>query len=194
MMKKYENNEDAAKSYALRLLIHYMGDLVQPFHCENRFSSEYPDGDKGANSFPLKYHYNVDELHALWDMVIYSQHTSIPRPFTTTSWDDFQVQVLTMMDDYAYTVEDPKVYESLDFEAWGEEAYDIAITLYDGVTPDEPVPQAYIDKQLPVANQQLTIGGYRLYYIIDYCFSEGTSETDKVFDAWFKQVFSAITN
>jgi len=67
LMNKFANDEDVAKSYALRLLIHYLGDIVQPFHCENRYNTEFTAGDKGANAFPLKYHYTVDELHALWD-------------------------------------------------------------------------------------------------------------------------------
>ena len=96
------------------------------------------------------------------------------------------------MDDYAYCVKDSSIYESTDFEAWSEEAYDIAITLYDGVTPDEAVPQSYIDKNLPVANERLTIGGYRLAYIINYIFSPST-EADQAFDTWYSHVFDAIT-
>ena len=90
LMDEFANDEDVAKSYALRLLIHYMGDLVQPLHCENRYNSEFPDGDKGGNLFPLKYHYDVDELHALWDKILYTGYHNIARPFTTTTWDDFQ--------------------------------------------------------------------------------------------------------
>ena len=68
----YPGDEADAKSYALRLLIHYYGDIVQPFHVEDRFNDEFTEGDKGANLFPLKYHYDVDELHALWDKVLYT--------------------------------------------------------------------------------------------------------------------------
>ena len=53
LMSKFENDENVAKSYALRLLVHYMGDIVQPFHCENLYSGEFPDSDKGGNLFPL---------------------------------------------------------------------------------------------------------------------------------------------
>ena len=61
LMPKFGNDEDLCKSYALRLLVHYVGDLVQPFHCETRFNDEFntKDGDKGANMFPLKNHYEV---------------------------------------------------------------------------------------------------------------------------------------
>ena len=92
-MDKFDNNENVAKSYALRLLVHYVGDLVQPLHCENRYDTEFPEGDTGANDFPLKYHYDVDELHALWDKIIYDGYHNIDRPFTNETWDDFQPQV-----------------------------------------------------------------------------------------------------
>lgn len=75
----YPGRPDLAQSYALRLLIHYMGDIHQPFHCESRFDTTYPDGDSGANLFPLPYHYSVDELHALMDKVLYVERNNIPR-------------------------------------------------------------------------------------------------------------------
>ena len=78
----YPGDEANAKSYALRLLIHFYGDIVQPFHNEDRFDDEWPEGDKGANEFPLKYHYDVDELHALYDMVLYTQHHNLARVST----------------------------------------------------------------------------------------------------------------
>ena len=71
LMDEFGNDENVAKSYAIRLLIHYIGDMVQPFHCEIRYNTEFTSGDKGANLFLLKYHYNVDELHALWDQLLY---------------------------------------------------------------------------------------------------------------------------
>jgi hypothetical protein len=92
----YPGQPDLAKSYALRLLIHYIGDISQPFHCESRFDTTYPDGDSGANLFPLPYHYTVDELHALMDKVLYVERNNIPRvsylsansakPMSDTDW------------------------------------------------------------------------------------------------------------
>ena len=89
LMKKFDNDENVAKSYALRLLIHYMGDIVQPFHCESRYSKAYLKGDKGANAFPLPDHYGVSELHALFDEVLYTQHKHIARPFDKDTWASF---------------------------------------------------------------------------------------------------------
>lgn len=78
-----------------------------------------------------------------------------------------------MMEENASAVADPTVYESTDYDAWAQESFDIAITLYDGVIENEAVPQAYLDKYVPVANQRLTVGGYRLFYTIDYIFGDG---------------------
>ena len=144
IMDEFDNDEDVAKSYALRLLIHYMGDLAQPLHCENRFDSEFPEGDRGGNDFPLKYHYDVDELHALWDKILYEGYHNIARPFTTESWDDFQPKVTDLMSEYAYTVKDKSVYESIDYTTFAHESFDIAKTLYAGVIENEAVPQDYL--------------------------------------------------
>lgn len=78
----------------------------------------------------------------------------------------------TIMSDYAYCVKDKKTYESLDFVKWGEESYELAITLYEGVEAGKEVPKAYLEKNVPIANERITLGGYRLYYIIDYMFSK----------------------
>jgi hypothetical protein len=39
-----------------------------------------------------------------------------------------------------------------------------------GVTEDEVVPQAYIDKNVPVAQNQIVLGGFRLYALMRYIF------------------------
>jgi len=68
----YPGEPELAQSFALRLLIHYIGDMHQPFHNEAQYSEAYPDGDKGANSVTTKNHYGADELHAVWDVLMYS--------------------------------------------------------------------------------------------------------------------------
>lgn len=128
----YPGLPDVQKSYALRLLIHYMGDLMQPLHNTNLYDDEYPSGDKGGNSFTLPYHYGADELHAVWDIIIYSQHNNIARPFTTETWDEFQPQVLEMMDRNADVVSEKSSYETLDFHAVHMESWEMAKDVYVG--------------------------------------------------------------
>ena len=49
--RKYPDNEEVAKSYALRMLVHLIGDIAQPFHSMTRFVPDNLSGDKGANGF-----------------------------------------------------------------------------------------------------------------------------------------------
>lgn len=87
----HAGSEEEGQSIALRLLIHYYGDVHQPLHIANRYTAEHPNGDRGGNDFPLKYHYTANELHAVWDTVVYDNHKSIKRPFNTTdAFNTFQ--------------------------------------------------------------------------------------------------------
>ena len=52
-------------------LIHYTADIAQPLHTSTRVTRDFPTGDRGGNEFLLKSHYSVDELHALYDTVLY---------------------------------------------------------------------------------------------------------------------------
>jgi hypothetical protein len=52
----------------LRLLIHYLGDLHQPLHAAEAFSIQFPNGDRGGNSWNISSgNPNITQLHALWD-------------------------------------------------------------------------------------------------------------------------------
>ena len=70
MMSKI-SNEDDAKSFALRLLIHYVGDIHQPLHATSRVDSKYPKGDAGGNFFHVPQKGDVKNLHSVWDSVVY---------------------------------------------------------------------------------------------------------------------------
>lgn len=74
MMPKMQDDEQYGQSYALRLLIHYLGDIHQPLHCLSRVDKDYPVGDKGGNDFKLPNHYSADNLHSVWDAVVYEFH------------------------------------------------------------------------------------------------------------------------
>ena len=76
-MKRHFDTEELARSFALRLIIHLVGDIHQPLHCSNRVTDEYPLGDKGGNSFTLPYHFGTSDLHGVWDALIYEYHAAI---------------------------------------------------------------------------------------------------------------------
>jgi hypothetical protein len=112
---KYVLNDDQGKSIALRLLLHYYGDIHQPLHCASRYTlDQFPDGDRGGNEFKLKNHYKASNLHALWDSVIYTYRKTIYRPFTEKSWSEFGIISEALSDEFPY-FEDIEV-QTLDFK------------------------------------------------------------------------------
>jgi hypothetical protein len=55
------------KAFALRVLIHLVGDLHQPLHTVSRYSAEHPRGDQGGN-YPRYIAFGkTAKLHQVWD-------------------------------------------------------------------------------------------------------------------------------
>jgi hypothetical protein len=69
----------------------------------SRVDNSYPTGDAGGNGFPLPNHYEVDNLHALWDKVIYTTQKSVPAPFTEATWNTLNSEAKVMEPKYSYT-------------------------------------------------------------------------------------------
>jgi len=59
------------KAFALRLIIHYVGDIHQPLHATALVDSHYPKGDAGGNFEHIPAQDGVTNLHSVWDSVIY---------------------------------------------------------------------------------------------------------------------------
>jgi len=79
-------SEDDAISIAVRLMIHYVGDIHQPLHDTSRVDYQYPNGDFGGNTVPLPPKDGVTELHALWDSVGYEFPGYASLPFSDANW------------------------------------------------------------------------------------------------------------
>lgn len=168
---KHVGSEDEGKSLALRLLIHYYGDIHQPLHNVDRYTKEFPNGDKGGNAFLLKNHYSANELHAVWDNVIYSYHTNPKRPFTAASWNDFGALADDLVGQFSFKKSET---DTTDFKKFRDESHEIAVTVYDGLTQgkDQVVPDAYIAKFAPIAKKRVVLAAYRLVYAIEEIFGE----------------------
>ena len=79
--------EEDQRSFALRLIIHYLGDIHQPLHTTALVDSQYPDGDEGGNYEHIPSVDGVSSLHYVWDSVIY-QYTGYPDlPLSDSDWD-----------------------------------------------------------------------------------------------------------
>ena len=59
----YFSYEEDQLSFALRLVIHYVGDIHQPLHAVAKVDSEYPDGDRGGNDEKIPKVDGLSNLH-----------------------------------------------------------------------------------------------------------------------------------
>ncbi|HEX7653897.1 MAG TPA: S1/P1 nuclease, partial [Verrucomicrobiae bacterium] len=59
------NASPELRAVHLAWLVHLIGDLHQPLHCESYFTAEYPEGDKGGNDFFVKPAKSGIRLHGL---------------------------------------------------------------------------------------------------------------------------------
>lgn len=85
-IKSYFPDDDDARSFALRLVIHYVGDIHQPLHTSSQVNSEYPEGDAGGNFEHLPSKGGAGNLHAVWDSVGYLYCGYPSLPLTDNNW------------------------------------------------------------------------------------------------------------
>ena len=75
----YESDQ---RSFALRMIVHYVGDVHQPLHSTALVDSEYPSGDRGGTSEKIPSKDGVSSLHFVWDSVVY-EYTGRPNLVST---------------------------------------------------------------------------------------------------------------
>lgn len=127
-----------ARSFALRLIIHYSGDIHQPLHATSGISTEYTKGDQGGNFEKLPDVCGAANLHAVWDSVAYNFcgfpnlvsktiRFNIPntfwQPLNDSDWESLTTTADKMSKDYP--VDQNKIYEG-QFYQWAAESFDIS--------------------------------------------------------------------
>ena len=70
-------DDDGIRSIALRLLIHYIGDIHQPFHTYEGYSQEFPLGDHGGNNYDFELVSTPGDTSTLYYKSIHSAWDSL---------------------------------------------------------------------------------------------------------------------
>jgi hypothetical protein len=172
-------SEDDGASLALRLFIHYAGDIHQPLHAESRVDSKYPKGDRGGNSFYLPRNDSVSNLHAAFDSVFF-EFTGFPvMPFTSSKWESLSTSADNLMEKYpASSLED---LEDTDFENWAAGSFKITEEfVYKEIDHQEgkALPADYIAKGQMYTERQIVIAGYRLANTLSVMFKAREAKND----------------
>jgi len=151
---------DADRAFALRILIHLVGDIHQPLHASSEESDARPKGDRGGNSFLILTPDGSDRgpknLHALWDGGA-GLFPNRPREEAKAA---AEAQAKALIASIPRTSL-PKVGES-DPDKWTEEglglAKSVVYTAVEGKAPDS----GYIEKAQKASAQRAVLAGYRL--------------------------------
>jgi hypothetical protein len=73
------------KSMMLRFAVHMMGDIHQPLHCTNKYSSSHPTGDMGGNLVTVYFKGKKIDLHSVWDEM-FNTIPQLTSPLSASSW------------------------------------------------------------------------------------------------------------
>jgi hypothetical protein len=170
---------DLGDSFNLRLLIHYVGDIHQPLHATSRYTSAYPDGDRGGNSFKLTSKNGVSNLHSLWDSVLFEYSTDMSQPLSTTDWDYLgteSARLTKLYPESSFT----NLFNS--YAEWDDESLEIATSfVYEGITENTVPSDEYIQNGLVLIEKQLCKAGFRLANLLQTWWGKTAVEAPSAF-------------
>ncbi len=129
------------KTFALKMIIHFVGDLHQPMHVSRA-------EDQGGNKIILKFQGKDSNLHALWDSGLVEYNG-----FTFT-------EMATALDH----VSDPKIkqWQSDSMIKWLYESYEISATLYKEIEENSNLDYTYYPKHSELYKMRIQQAGIRL--------------------------------
>ncbi|TAN06264.1 MAG: hypothetical protein EPN36_04785 [Rhodanobacteraceae bacterium] len=135
-------NPPAKRAEALAFVVHFVGDIHQPLHADYRH-------DAGGNDFQVRWHGRGTNLHKVWDsLMLDSTHLSAAQYTRKLQAEDSSIAT------GGTPVE------------WAEES--CRIDRDDGVYPRTHfIDQAYVDRELPIAEQRLRQAGARLAALLN---------------------------
>jgi hypothetical protein len=139
-----KGGDNDAVSIALRLVIHYVGDVHQPLHATSRVDHEYPKGDFGGNTVHLPSRDGVTNLHALWDSVAY-EYSGYPNlPFSDSDWDQNGQRAADLIKKHPLSSLKADVTDLVP-QHWADESLAAAEAfIYKGVKDGDAVPSDYV--------------------------------------------------
>ncbi|OHT02805.1 class I nuclease [Tritrichomonas foetus] len=145
-----------ALSFALRSLIHFLGDSHCPMHAVALFTKDLPTGDAGGNlyKFTNELGANAAQLHKIWDNAGLSYQTLYPK-------STFEANVSRLIKNHPKSLYEKRIQETNPY-TWILESFqvakEVAYSTPQGQTPSED----YFQRVREAADTQLAIAGYRL--------------------------------
>ncbi|HEY0431751.1 MAG TPA: S1/P1 nuclease [Pyrinomonadaceae bacterium] len=161
------STDQDAQAQALRLIIHFVGDIHQPLHCATRVTSANPDGDRGGNLVSIMVADKKTNLHSYWDGGIGSFPKSGPN-FAPPPLSQIPAAVAQATKGNPATNPKIKLNEPTNYAGWAQESFALAkSTAYKGLRVNATQTTTYNAKALKAARQRVAWGGYRLAALLN---------------------------
>jgi hypothetical protein len=153
------------RRFALKFIVHLIGDMHQPLHCSN-------NNDRGGNDVLVMFFGDESNLHRVWDSGIINAAELTEEEFVDALASDLSSQEINDL-------------KSGNLLRWALEAHTLARTnaykntdgteLRKGVNADQQkLDDAYYEKNWAVVDKQLLRGGMRLARVLDWMFAPHT--------------------
>ena len=141
----------ADKTLALKMVVHFLGDIHQPMHMGHA-------SDRGGNSHDVNFFDRETNLHSVWD-------TSILESGHKWSHTEWQREIDRLSEEEAAAIltgGNPTV--------WGRETYEICKNIYETTPKGTTIEYSYIADWTPTIELQLLKGGLRLADVLNSVF------------------------
>lgn len=166
--KRNRRDNQWITQFAVANMIHFYGDIHQPLHAAELFSSIYPQGDRGGNDEKVTVEGTSTNLHAIWDSICWEYSSELQRPLSAS---DLQIVVNlanTLVQTYTFTDAQKKEFNSTVMAQ--ESLAAAAATAYPGTYSGMTITPAYLASCKPVAEARVALAGYRLGSQLEYLF------------------------
>lgn len=166
------STDDDARAQALRLIIHFVGDIHEPLHCATRVDSTNREGDRGGNLVSISIpgtggQLRVTNLHSYWDGGIGSFPKTGPN-FAPPPLQQIGPATLIAMRGNPSTAPGVNLKDPFNFNAWAAESLLVAKQVaYPGMKTNVTPSPGYNQKALRAVRQRVSWGGYRLAALLN---------------------------
>lgn len=162
-----------AQAQALRLIIHFVGDIHQPMHSTTRVTHALPGGDLGGNKFMIKLRqpdgtFKNRNLHSYWDAGIDTFPQGGPPPtYLPPPLSAIPAAVAKVRPGNPPTNPKLKLKQPFNFKLWSDESAALAKDVSYKIEENSEPSETYKAKAIPVVRRRVAWGGYRLAALLN---------------------------
>lgn len=135
-----------------------------------------PNGDRGGNSFNIKFNRQIKNLHFLWDAALGELEQDLVRPLSNSNYAEFEDYAKELMSEYPRE-ELSRELSDENYENWAEESYQLAQSfVYEGIQEHQKPSDEYIKDGIVLSRMRIALAGYRLADLLREIYPSSVSE------------------